>query len=199
MLSAFQLFYIPQDMCELVCALSIQPVRAVHLRTHQSVPSGGSSFLYTIFHCALGPKWRVTFHCRGRRRKASVGPSRGSGQRSDSWNFCSLPGCRRRVHHAATLAVKWGPGLIKLHTRSSKSGRWRMRGRRGFNWRSFSALPKGEESPFCPVWHTRRSRPCSWLLSLQLLFNKFQRLFNLWFCEEGGSSDFLSIQISPSS
>lgn len=126
MLSAFQLFYIPQDMCELVCALSIQPVRAVHLRTHQSVPSGGSSFLYSIFHCALGPKWRVTFHCRGRRRKASVGPSRGSGQRSDSWNFCSLPGCRRRVHHAATLAVKWGPGLIKLHTRSSSSKQRQM-------------------------------------------------------------------------
>jgi hypothetical protein len=140
----------------------------------------GEQLFIPFFTARSIPKWRVTFHCRGRRRKASVGPSRGSGQRSDSWNFCSLPGCRRRVHHAATLAVKWGPGLIKLHTRSSSSssnGRWRMRGRRGLNWRSFSALPKGEESPFCPVWHTRRSRPCSWLLdgtSFQQISEAFQ-------------------------
>lgn len=67
-----------------------------------------------------------------------------------------------------------------------------MRGRRGFNWRSFSALPKGEaqRALFAPsgtqgaLGHAPGS-----------FFSTIFRGFSTYAEEKGGFSDFLSIQI----
>lgn len=70
------LLYIPQDMCELVCALSIQQCTSAPNSSKRAIRG---EQLFILFYIARwNPKWRVTFHCRGRRRKASLGPSRGS-------------------------------------------------------------------------------------------------------------------------